>query len=117
MRPNEFFEQRAVRLIAFAIDKREFTIQQALNASKMRPDEFFALAAVIFTRDDIACDTNRNEVLEWRLRPDALFGYLALQQYDYSIVASRRASWIAIFSIAISAPIGLASLLIALEVF
>ncbi|MFL1456379.1 hypothetical protein ACJO5Y_18210 [Marinobacter sp. GN3S48] len=103
MTPDALFKDRTVKLISFSIGKRSFSVSDALNASGMGLSEFLAIGPTIYSQGaDISHEMNIHEVRDWFLKPDALFGYMGLTEFQHSVKSANQAKKIAIASIVIS---------------
>jgi len=111
MRPEELYKERAVKLIAFSVGKRSFPIADAINASGMGHSEFLANAKSIYANGcDLKEDASLHEIRDWHLKPEALFSYIGLKEFEHSIKSARDAKVIAIISIIISGLLAIASI-------
>lgn len=115
MTPDELYKERAVKLIAFSVGKRSFPVADALNASGMGLSEFLANAKSVYTN---GCDLEENidlhEIRDWHLKPEALFSYIGLKEFEHSIKSARDAKIIAIIAIIISGFLALASIVVSI---
>ena len=92
MNIEDFYKQKVVKLIEFSINNKNFYINQALNASNMNPSEFFITGQGIYLNGaDLNDDISRNELRDWHLKPEALFSYMALKEFEHSVKTAHRA--------------------------
>lgn len=111
MTPDALYKDRTMKLISFSIGKRSFSVNEALNASGMGLSEFIAIGRAIYAQEaDISHEMNLNEIRDWFLKPDALFGYMGLTEFEHSVKSSNQAKKIAIASIVISGVLALGSI-------
>lgn len=103
MTPDALYKDRTMRLISFSIGKRSFSVNEALNASGMGLSEFISVGRILFAQEaEISYEMNLSEVRDWHLKPDALFGYMGLIEFEHSVDSANQAKKIAIVSIVIS---------------
>lgn len=76
MSENQDDKHKYIQLIEFALANRSFTVQQALDATKMSGDEFSAAQYSLFHLKGMHENSNRNEQMDWTLKPEAYFNYL-----------------------------------------
>jgi len=95
-------KHKYIDLIEFALANRSFTVQQALDATKMSADEFSAAKYSLFHLKGMHENPDRNKVLDWTLRPEAYFHYLSFLEFRHSVRAARKAFWLAVASICIA---------------
>lgn len=111
MKPEELYKDRTIKLIAFSLGKRSFTVADALNASGMGLSQFIAVGKIIYSDEtEIAHDVNTHEVKDWYLKPEALFGYMGLIEFEHSVESAKDAKIIAIISIIITGFLALGSI-------
>ncbi len=115
MEPKDLYQERIIKLISFSIGKRKFTVSDALNASGMGVSEFLAAAGSVYSiKSDLPIDINLHEVKDWHLKPEALFGYMGLKEFEHSVKSAKEAKMIAIASIIITALLALGSIIVPL---
>lgn len=115
MKPEELHKERTIKLIAFSIGKSSFTVADALNASGMGLSQFIAVGKSIYSEGTrISHAINIHEVLDWHLKPEALFGYMGLIEYEHSVKSAKEAKLIAIISIGITGFLALGSIVVGL---
>ena len=93
-----------IKLIEFALKDANFSIEQACSATKIGLTEFQKAQDQIFLMDEHLRESSRypNMLLEWKLSPPALFGYIQYQAYRDAVESARkadkRAFWALIFA-------------------
>jgi hypothetical protein len=111
MNLNDIENYKIIKLMEFSLKDQSFSVQQACNVSGVSPDEFSGLKYSLYVlkgaHENIE---SNNEILDWRLTPEAYFNYLSFIQYKHSVLTSKRAQIVAICSLLISSLIGVASL-------
>lgn len=116
MTPEILLKDRTMMLIAFSIENQSFSIAQALSASGMGFSAFVPIGQAIYTDGSgLSHEMNLHEVRQWSLRPEALFGYMSLKEFERSVASAREAKWIALSSIAISGLLALGSIVVSLS--
>ena len=111
MTSDALFKDRTIKLIAFSIGKRSFSVSDALNASGMGLSEFLAIGPTIYSQDaDISHKMDIHDARDWFLKPEALFGYMGLIEFEHSVKSASQAQKIAIVSIIISGILALGSI-------
>jgi hypothetical protein len=80
-----------------------FHLEPALKASKLTKDEFEMIRDSLFYRDNLPeIHEPTSQLLEWKLKPDAVFAYLSYKQYEHAIISTKRALWIATASLVVA---------------
>jgi hypothetical protein len=83
--------------------KTSFHLQPGFDESGLSKDEFLLIQDTFFYRDTLPDNYEpASQVLEWKLKPDALFGYLSYKQYEHAICSATKAQWIAGISLAVA---------------
>lgn len=113
--PEELYKDRTMKLISFSIKNKSFSVSQATTASGMGYSDFVELGQVIYTQStDISHGMDFSEVRNWNLKPDALFGYMGLIEFEHSVKSAQQAKSIAIWSIFVSGVLAVGSLVTSL---
>lgn len=93
-----------LNLIEFALKNKEFSVQQACEASGMNEQEFniakYSFFILLGKHEYI---DNLQQALEWHIKPEAFFSYISYIEYKESSKNSQYAIWIAIISMIVSA--------------
>lgn len=111
MTPEALFKDQTIKLISYSVGNRRFSISDGLNVSGMGLMEFLAIVPTIFSHGtDISHETNIHEVRDWFLKPEALFGYMGLIEFEHSVESANQAKKIAIASIVISGALAVGSI-------
>ncbi|RBO82656.1 hypothetical protein [Marinomonas aquiplantarum] len=109
--PEELHKDRTMKLISFSIKKKTFSVGEALNETGMGFSEFVTTGQAIYTLDsNVSHEMDSSEVRNWNLKPDALFGYMGLIEFEHSVKSAQQAKNIAIWSIFISGILAVGSL-------
>lgn len=102
MSDPDTIRHKCIDLIEFALANRSFTVQQALDATKMSGDEFDAAKNGLFHLMGIHEHPHRNEVISWTLKPEAYFQYLSFLEFRHSVQSAKKAYRVALASIFIA---------------
>jgi hypothetical protein len=91
MEPHKY-----IKLLDYAVAKDGlYHMAPALTAAKMTETEFENIRDSLFINAHTqAPPPNKNQNFEWRLRPEAVFGYLTYKQYEHAQQSSKRAMYI-----------------------
>ena len=95
-------KHKYIELIEFALENRSFTMQQALDATKMSGDEFSAAKSSLFHLWGKHENPELTEKLDWTIKPEAYFHYLSFLEFRHSVQSARKAFWLALISICIA---------------
>jgi hypothetical protein len=115
MTPEELYKDRTIKLIAFSIKNKFFAASQATTACGMGYSDFLEIGPVIYTQSsDISHEMDFSVGRTWHLKPDALFGYMGLVEFEHSVRSAQQAKKIAIWSIFISGVLAVGSLVTSL---
>ena len=93
-----------IKLIEFALNESNFSVEQACSATKIGLTDFQKVQEQIFLVDEHLRDKSRypNMLLEWKVKPEALFGYIQYQAHQDAVESARkadkRAFWALIFA-------------------
>lgn len=93
-----------IKLIQFAIENRSFTVEQARMAAHLSHEEFMFVRHDLFVLSGAQLDPviHEQQVMEWKVSPQALFGYIQYQAYRDAVESARkadkRAFWALIFA-------------------
>lgn len=97
-------KHKYIKLIEFALKNKSFSVQEACDASGLNEREFngakYSLFVLLGKHEHIV---NIHESLEWWLKPEAYFSYVSFLEFQHSLNTSRRAQWIAVFSLLFAA--------------
>jgi hypothetical protein len=99
MKFQEIEKHKIIKLIEFALERTDFSVHQAMDASGMSEDEFSGAKYVIFQLKGVHEHPSPDEVLDWRLSAEAFFNYLSFLEYRDALKSSRRAFGVAIVSL------------------
>jgi|TARA_R110001606_G_scaffold208573_1_gene356051 hypothetical protein len=111
MTPEELYKDRTMKLITFSIKNKSFAASQATSACGMGYSDFIEIGPTIYTQgSDISHEMDFSLVNNWHLKPDALFGYMGLIEFEHSVNSAEQAKKIAIWSIFISGVLAVGSL-------
>lgn len=90
-------EQKYIKLLDYAIAQlSSYHMEPGLESANMTESEFVNIRDSLFINANIqAPPPNKNQVYDWRLRPEAVFGYLTYKQYEHAQKSSKRALYIA----------------------
>jgi hypothetical protein len=92
-----------VRLVEFALKNKEFSVDQACKATGLSESEFSGAKYSLFLlRGEHESVVDQAKPLEWRLKPEAYFGYLSYLELNHSLSASRKAWWFSIVSLVVA---------------
>ncbi len=81
-----------------------FALGPAMDAANITESEInLVLDAFFYTEQLPDSYSLRNQDLEWKLKPEALFGYLSYKQYEQAVTSSNRAYWLAFASFLVAA--------------
>jgi hypothetical protein len=97
------FEHKYIKLLDYVVrqKKTSFHLQPGFDESGLSKDEFLLIQDSFFYRDNLPDNyETASQELEWRLKPEALFGYLSYKQYEHAIHSAKWALWIATASLA-----------------
>ena len=105
-----------IKLIEFALKESNFSIEQACSATNIRLTEFQKAQDQIFLMDEPLRESSRypNMLLEWKVSPQALFGYIQYQAHRDAVESARKADKRAIWAMGVSAISAIAGLVGAL---
>jgi hypothetical protein len=96
------FEHKYIKFLDYVIEKNgSFHLQPAFDASGLTKEEFL-LIKDFFVYNDNLPDSHEpaSQSLNWKLKPEAVFGYLNYKQYEHAIHSAKWALWIATASLA-----------------
>lgn len=105
-----------IKLIQFAIENRSFTVEQARMAAHLSHEEFMFVRHDLFVLSGPQLDPviPEQQVMEWKVSPQALFGYIQFQAYRDAVESARKADQRAIWAMGVSAISAIAGLIGAL---
>jgi uncharacterized protein (DUF2164 family) len=98
-------EHQYTKLLDYAKSQMgSYHMEPGLSAAKMTEREFESVRESLFLNAHMQVSPpGQSEVYDWRLRPEAVFGYLTYKQYDYAQKSSKRALYIPSVSLIIAA--------------
>ena len=101
-----------IELIEYAMKERNFSIEQACRAIKLPISDFMFIRHEIFILNGNQAEAivHHNELLEWKLSPQAVFGYIQYKAYEDAVESSKRSHKLAILALCISALSALGSI-------
>jgi hypothetical protein len=101
-----------IELIEYALKERNFSIEQVCRAIKLPISDFMFIRHEIFilNGNQAEATVHHNELLEWKLSPQAVFGYIQYKAYEDSVESSKRSQKLAIWALGISALSALSAL-------
>lgn len=104
MESNVIDNHKYLSLIKFALKNKEFSVQDACQATRMSEQDFnnakYSFFMFLGKHENI---DNIEQVLEWHIKPEAFFSYISYIEYKESSKSSQYAIRIAIISMIISA--------------
>lgn len=78
-------------------------MEPGLQSANMTETEFENIRDRLFINANMqAPPPGKNQVYDWRLRPEAVFGYLTYKQYEHAQQSSKRALYIASASLGVA---------------
>lgn len=84
-------------------EEGSFHLDPAFQHSKLSESEFNLIRDSIFYNENLPdVIAVRSQYLEWKLKPEALFGYLNYKQYEHAIESSKRAFRISVVSLLVA---------------
>ena len=97
-------QHKYIKLLDYAItQKNAYHMEPGLKASNMTETEFENIRDSLFINANMqAPPPNKNQTYDWRLRPEAVFGYLTYKQYEHAEKSSKTALYISSLSIVIA---------------
>ena len=98
------FEHKYIKFLDYVIEQNgSFHLQPAFDASGLTKDEFH-LIKDFFVYSENLPDSREpaSQSLNWKLKPEAVFGYLTYKQYEHAISSTRKALWIASISLGVA---------------
>ncbi|GAA6145535.1 hypothetical protein [Thalassolituus maritimus] len=110
-----------IKLIEFALNNRSFTIEQARMAAHLSHEEFMFVRHDLFVLSGAQTDSviPEQQVMEWKVSPQALFGYIQFQAYRDAVESARKAdrrgliaTRISIGALIISSLIGISGIIV-----
>jgi hypothetical protein len=97
-------DHKYIKLLEYVMDKKSsYVMRDALDYAKMTESEFLNVRDVLFINANMqAPPPNASLIYDWRLRPEAVFGYLNYKQYQHSVKSSNKAVYISVVSLIIA---------------
>lgn len=94
-----------IKLIQFAIENRSFTVEQACMAAHISREEFMFVRHDLFVLSGAQLGPvfSQQQVMDWKVSPQALFGYIQYQAYRDAVESARKADRRAIWAMRMSA--------------
>lgn len=90
-------EHKYIKLLDYAVSQvGSYHMTPALERANMTEREFELIRDTLFVNANMQAPPPRpNQTYDWRLRPEAVFGYLAYKQYEHAQKSSQRAFYVA----------------------
>lgn len=110
-----------IRLIEYALENKSFSIEQACTATKFPLMDFQRVQEQLFLLDEHQRENTQyyNLEMQWRVRPEALFGYIQFQAYRDAVESANKADQraliatrISISALIISSLIGISAIIV-----
>lgn len=97
-------EHKYIKLLDYAVSQKgSYHMEPGLTAANMTETEFENIRDSLFINAHMhAPPPNKSQIYEWRLRPEAVFGYLAYKQYEHAESSSKTALYISSASLLIA---------------
>lgn len=96
-------KHKFIKLIEYALSNKSFSVREACDASGLSEREFdrakYSLFVLLGKHEHVE---SPHERLDWWLKPEAYFSYISYLEFQHSLNTSRRAHWIAVFSLLIA---------------
>jgi len=82
-----------IKLIEYALGNKSFSIEQACAATKFPLMDFQRVQEQIFLLDEHQRENTQyyNLEMQWRVSPDALFGYIQFKAYQDALASAEKA--------------------------
>lgn len=98
-------EHKYIKLLDYAVaQKSSYHMEPGLHNANMTETEFDNIRDSLFINAHMqAIPPNKNQVYDWRLKPEAVFGYLTYKQYEHAQKSSKNALYISTISLAVAA--------------
>lgn len=113
-KPTKTIEKHPyIRLIEYAMEKKEFSIGDACQATGLSREEFMFARGDLFILSAAQEEAVISEtlVLSWKINPQALFNYIQYQSFQHAVDSSHRAEKLSQLALVISAVSAVAGLL------
>ncbi|WP_369983840.1 hypothetical protein [Thalassolituus sp.] len=93
-----------IKLIKFAIENRSFTVEQACMAAHISREEFMFVRHELFVLSGAQQEPviSHQQVMDWKVSPQALFGYIQYQAYRDAVESASKADQRALIATRIS---------------
>ncbi len=100
----DIHEHKYIKLLDYAVaQKSSYHMEPGLKSANMTETEFENIRDSLFINAHMqAPPPNKHEVYDWRLRPEALFGYLTYKQYEHAVKSTHRALYISSASLVVA---------------
>lgn len=97
-------EHKYIKLLSYAISQRSsYHMEPGLQSANMTETEFENIRDSLFINANMQTPPpGKNQVYDWRLRPEAVFGYLTYKQYEHAHKSSKRAFYVATASLCVA---------------
>ncbi|EKO3401391.1 hypothetical protein OI845_004323 [Vibrio fluvialis] len=97
-------QHKYIKLLEFAVKQTSsYCMQDGLKAANMTENEFLNIRDSLFINAQmISPPPTMSQVYDWRLRPEAVFGYLGFKQYEHAQKSSKTAMYVASASLIIA---------------
>lgn len=105
-----------IGLIEYAIENKNFSIEEACTALRLPVSDFMFIRHDIFVLNGNQAEAtvHKNERCEWKLSPQAIFGYIQYQAYTDAVESSKRSEKLAIWALCFSGVSAFGSILASL---
>jgi hypothetical protein len=97
-------EHKYVKLLEYAVSQKgSYHMEPGLKQANMTEREFELIRDSIFINANMqAPPPGKSQVYDWRLKPEALFGFLAFKQYEHAQASANRAIWFSSVSLLVA---------------
>lgn len=97
-------QHKYIKLLEYAINQRgSYHMEPGLLIAGMTETEFENIRDSLFINANMqAPPPNKSQIYDWRLSPEAVFGYLTFKQYEHAQKSSKKALYISVVSLAVA---------------
>lgn len=97
-------KHKYIKLLEYAISQTSsYHMEPGLREANMTEREFLYIRDSIFINANTqAPPPNIYEVFDWKLKPEAIFGYLSFKQYEQAQGSSSKAFYISTASLVVA---------------
>lgn len=101
-----------IELIEYAMKERNFSIEEVCAAIKLPVSDFMFIRHEIFSlsANQENPSIHKSERVEWKLSPQAIFGYIQYKSYKDAVESSKRSEKLATWALCVSALSALGSI-------